>query len=50
MSAGSDGALTEAVLRIEACPADPWRASNRSQECDTLSEEYARFLIEEIPR
>jgi enterochelin esterase family protein len=29
-------------------PADPWRASNRSQEYDTLSEEYARFLIEEI--
>jgi enterochelin esterase family protein len=29
-------------------PADPWRASNRSQEYDTLSEDYARFLIEEI--
>jgi enterochelin esterase-like enzyme len=32
----------------EELPADPWRASNRSQEYDTLSEEYARFLIEEI--
>jgi enterochelin esterase family protein len=29
-------------------PADPWRASNRSQEYDTLSEDYARFLIEEV--
>jgi len=29
-------------------PADSWRASNRSQEYDTLSEDYARFLIEEI--
>jgi len=32
----------------EDLPADPWRASNRSQEYDTLSEEYARFLIEEM--
>ena len=32
----------------EELPADPWRASNRSQEYDTLSEEYARFLVEEI--
>ena len=29
-------------------PADPWRASNRSNEYDTLSEQYARFLLEEI--
>ena len=29
-------------------PADSWRASNRSQEYDTLSEDYARFLIEEV--
>ena len=32
----------------EELPADPWRASNRSQEYDTLSEENARFLVEEI--
>ena len=32
----------------EELPADPWRASNRSQEYDTLSEQYARFLLEEI--
>jgi len=32
----------------EELPADPWRGSNRSQEYDTLSEEYARFLIEEM--
>jgi len=29
-------------------PADPWRASNRSYEYDSLSEEYARFLIDEL--
>jgi len=29
-------------------PADPWRASNRSYEYDSMSEQYARFLIEEI--
>jgi len=29
-------------------PADPWRASNRSLEYDTLSEAYARFLLEEL--
>jgi enterochelin esterase family protein len=29
-------------------PADPWRASNRSTEYDTLSEAYARFLLEEL--
>jgi enterochelin esterase family protein len=32
----------------EELPANPWRASNRSQEYDTLSEHYARFLIEEM--
>ncbi len=29
-------------------PADPWRGSNRSFEYDSLGEQYARFLIEEI--
>ena len=29
-------------------PADPWRGSNRSTEYDTLSEAYARFLLEEL--
>jgi len=29
-------------------PADPWRGSNRSFEYDSLSELYARFLIEEL--
>ena len=29
-------------------PADPWRGSNRSHEYDTLSESYARFLLEEL--
>ena len=32
----------------EELPADPWRGSNRSFEYDTLSEQYARFLLEEI--
>jgi enterochelin esterase family protein len=29
-------------------PTNPWRADNRSFEYDTLSDQYARFLIEEI--
>jgi enterochelin esterase family protein len=29
-------------------PKDPWKASNRSLEYDTLSDQYARFLLEEI--
>jgi enterochelin esterase family protein len=29
-------------------PADPWRGSNRSLEYDSLSEQYARFLAEEM--
>ena len=34
---------------VGAEPPDPaWRASNRSFEYDTLSDQYARFLLEEI--
>ena len=29
-------------------PADPWRASNRSLEYDSLTETYARFLLDEL--
>jgi len=29
-------------------PANPFRASNRSHEYDTLSEDYARFVIDEL--
>jgi enterochelin esterase family protein len=29
-------------------PADPWRSTNRSHEYDTLSEHYARFLLDEL--
>ena len=29
-------------------PESPWRGSNRSFEYDTLSDQYARFLLEEI--
>lgn len=32
----------------EELPADPWRASNRSYEYDSLGDQYARFLIEEL--
>jgi enterochelin esterase-like enzyme len=32
----------------EELPADPWRGSNRSYEYDSLGDQYARFLIEEI--
>jgi enterochelin esterase-like enzyme/sugar lactone lactonase YvrE len=32
----------------DTVPADPWRANNRSIEYDTLSDRYARFLIDEI--
>lgn len=32
----------------ETPPASPWKASNRSLEYDTLSDAYARFLIEEM--
>lgn len=29
-------------------PKDPWRASNRSAEYDTLTDQYARFLLDEL--
>ena len=29
-------------------PDDPWKADNRSVEYDTLSDQYAKFLLEEI--
>jgi enterochelin esterase-like enzyme len=32
----------------EALPENPWRASNRSVEYDTLDDTYARFLLEEL--
>lgn len=32
----------------DAPPENPWRANNRSFEYDTLSDQYARFLIEEM--
>lgn len=34
--------------RSDQLPENPWRASNRSFEYDTLSDQYARFLLEEI--
>jgi enterochelin esterase-like enzyme len=34
--------------RSENLPDSPWRANNRSFEYDTLSDQYARFLLEEI--
>ena len=32
----------------ERLPRDPWRPNNRSFEYDTLSDQYARFLVEEM--
>jgi enterochelin esterase-like enzyme len=32
----------------ETLPDDPWKADNRRFEYDTLSDQYARFLLEEI--
>jgi enterochelin esterase family protein len=32
----------------EEVPADPWRGSNRSFEYDSMSDQYARFLIDEL--
>ena len=32
----------------DALPDSPWKANNRSLEYDTLSDDYARFLLEEI--
>jgi enterochelin esterase family protein len=34
--------------RGDALPENPWRADNRSWEYDSLGEQYARFLVEEI--
>ena len=34
--------------KAERPPENPWLASNRSFEYDTLSDQYARFLLEEI--
>jgi enterochelin esterase-like enzyme len=34
--------------RGETLPADPWRADNRSAEYDSLGDQYARFLVEEM--
>ncbi len=34
--------------RAETTPERPWNANNRSFEYDTLSDQYARFLLEEI--
>jgi enterochelin esterase-like enzyme len=32
----------------ETLPENPWRGSNRSFEYDTLSDQYARFLLDEL--
>ena len=34
--------------KSDKLPENPWRGSNRSFEYDTLSDQYARFLLEEI--
>jgi enterochelin esterase family protein len=32
----------------ETLPTDPWRADNRSAEYDSMSDQYARFLVDEL--
>lgn len=34
--------------RGDAVPENPWRGSNRSFEYDTLSDQYARFIVQEL--
>jgi len=34
--------------RGDTLPADPWRADNRSAEYDSLGDQYARFLVDEL--
>ncbi len=34
--------------KADEVPKEPWKSSNRSFEYDTLSDQYARFLIEEV--
>jgi enterochelin esterase-like enzyme len=34
--------------RGETLPTDPWRADNRSAEYDSLGDQYARFLVDEL--
>jgi len=34
--------------RGETLPGDPWRADNRSAEYDSLGDQYARFLVDEL--
>jgi len=34
--------------KAEKPPDDPWKSNNRSFEYDTLSDQYARFLLDEI--
>ncbi|MCE9546800.1 MAG: esterase family protein [Planctomycetia bacterium] len=41
------GAKTDAA-KPDPAKAGPWKADNRSFEYDTLSDQYARFLIDEI--
>jgi len=42
------GVFVNPGQRGETLPADPWRADNRSAEYDSLSDQYARFLVDEL--
>ena len=42
------GVFVNPGQRGDTLPADPWRADNRSNEYDSLGDQYARFLIDEL--
>jgi enterochelin esterase-like enzyme len=42
------GVFVNPGQRGDTLPADPWRADNRSAEYDSLSDQYARFLVDEL--
>jgi len=42
------GVFVNPGQRGETLPADPWRADNRSAEYDSLGDQYARFLVDEL--
>jgi enterochelin esterase-like enzyme len=42
------GVFVNPGQRGETLPTDPWRADNRSAEYDSLGDQYARFLVEEL--
>jgi len=42
------GVFVNPGQRGDTLPTDPWRADNRSAEYDSLGDQYARFLVDEL--